>query len=159
MHTAPLLHTTLHRNITAHPTVFLPMNPRVRNMQKTLLSQPGLRWLKDCSFHLLPYLAICRRQVTPGWGRQPSELSFQVWGSGSITVLSRLPLWLASRLGRTQPRSALELRRRTGYVLVLNLNLDRIGVLSTYRTDCLESVLGNINDTMWKLEKMGEAVC
>jgi len=30
-----------------------------------------------------------------------------------------------------------------------------ISVLSTYRTVCLTSVLGHIDDAMWKLEKKG----
>jgi hypothetical protein len=37
------------------------------------------------------------------------------------SLLSRLLLWLTRRLGRTQPRSSSELRRRPRYILVLNL--------------------------------------
>jgi hypothetical protein len=40
---------------------------------------------------------------------------------GGYSIQSRLLLSLTSRLGRTQPRSPLELCRWPGYVLVLNL--------------------------------------
>ena len=39
------------------------------------------------------------------------------------------------------------------------LNFVRIRVLSTYRTVRLASVLGHIDDAIWKLEEKAEAVC
>ena len=67
----------------------------------------------------------------------------------SHSVLSRLLIWLTSRLGRTQPSSPLELYRRPGYELVKKnwfrlgiLNLVWISVLSTYRNVCLSECFG-----------------
>jgi len=59
-----------------------------------LLSQPGLGWLKNYSFHLLPYMAIARRLITSRWGRELCELFFWVWGSGYSAWCRLLVVWL-----------------------------------------------------------------
>jgi hypothetical protein len=50
------------------------------------LSKPGLGWLKDYYFHLLHYMVIAQRLVTTMKGKELTELSFWVWGSGFITL-------------------------------------------------------------------------
>jgi len=86
------------------------------------VSQPGLSWLKDYSFHLFPYMAIARWLVTTAKGRRLTELSFLSLGYWVChSVSSRLLLWFTIRLGRAASRFPLELGRWPGYVLVLNL--------------------------------------
>jgi hypothetical protein len=134
-------------------------------------SQPGLGWLKDYSFHLLPYMAIAWRLVTSGWGRPLDELSFWVWGSGNValclshSLLSPLLLCFTTWLGRTQSRSPLELCRRPSYVLLLNLvlfvdfefslDLCFFGILDRLSSMCFGAhQLSDVGVGEW-----GEAVC
>ena len=85
-------------------------------------------WLRMAQGLLLSLPSLYGDRTTIGYLRvgELYELYFESWGKGvtlclSHSVLSRLVFWLTNRLGRTQPHSPLELRRRPGYVLVLNL--------------------------------------
>jgi len=74
------------------------------------------------SFHLLLYMAIARRLVTTVKGRKLTGLSFWVRESGNVALCRVvLEFVFTSRLGRAASRSPLELRRFSGYLLVLNL--------------------------------------
>jgi len=86
-----------------------------------VVSQPVSSWLKDYSFPLLPSMAIIRRLVTTTKGRELTELSFWVWGSGFVNLCWVVFYFHLLAGLEVQPLCLFELRRRPRYLLVLNL--------------------------------------
>ena len=84
------------------------------------------------------------------------------WGPGNVTLcravlefglLTGLKSSLSSPLGAAQT-ARLCIGMKFGFRSGI-LNLFRISVLSAYRTVCLASVLGHIDDAMWELGNGG----
>jgi len=61
-------------------------------VRKLVISQLGLGWLKNYSFHLLPYMAIARQLVTSGWGGSYAIFRFEFGSQGMLSVLNLLLL-------------------------------------------------------------------
>jgi hypothetical protein len=115
--------------------------------------------MRSNSFQLFPYMAIARRLVTTGKGRELTELSFWVWGPGNVTLcravlefglLAGLKSSLSFPLGKARVGTGTKYGYRLGI-----LYLVWISVLSAHRTVSLASVLGHNDDAVWELGNGG----